>query len=171
MSPGTLTRERPSAPLPLGMMRLGLFWRGKLASARTRTDNRNVTRVMLWSAHHAVRALPDGSSVCDAQDRCQGGPAQGEVEGLDLNADVVSFVRSIVAPGIAGHVNWEIRVDDLANAHTGLAGGGVDGEACVGGGLEVSRPQTPASLADGALFSELDRSECYSKYTSTLRSY
>lgn len=40
------------------------------------------------------------------------------VQGLDFKADIVSFTWSIVAPGVVGHVNWETRVDDLADENT-----------------------------------------------------
>ena len=93
------------------------------------------------------------------------------MQGLDFRAGVVSFAWSIVAPNIVGHVNWEVRVDNLADGRAGSAGEGVEGEACTGGGPEYSRVETPISVGEGALFSELDRSECYARFTSTLYSY
>lgn len=148
------------------------MWRGEVVFARMSSAHRHISEVMLWSPHHTLRTLPGGKvpDHCAGKGRCQGQPVAAEVQGLDLKAQTVSFTWSIGAPGIVGHDDWEVRVDNLADDQGSMAGEGIEGEACVGGGLEVSRPETPVSVGKGTLFTELDRSECYRASWSRLRS-
>lgn len=64
-----------------------------------------------------------------------------------------------------------MRVDDLANSRSSLAGSGVLTEACIGGGIELEHLEPPVAVADSALFSEFIRSSCYGEFTSSLHSY
>jgi hypothetical protein len=129
---------------------------------------------VLWSPRHAhtLRIFPGGEvpSTCMGKVRCHGEPVGEYVQGLDLDADVVTFLWSIKAPGVLGHEGREVRVDSIASGHESLAGSGFLGEACVGG-LELALPETPISVGDGVLFSELRRSACYKHLASSLHRY
>ena len=100
--------------------------------------------------------------------QCKDDPVEDQVEGLDLDSDVVAFVWSIQGPGIIGHEIWEVRVDNIANGHSATAGLGSAGEGCVGGGLEVAIPEIPIVESGGVLFSEFRRSACFRHFASSL---
>jgi hypothetical protein len=93
------------------------------------------------------------------------------VQALDLDADVVTFLWGVEAPGVLGHGGWEVRVDNLANARSSLAGSGFIGEACIGGGIELESLESPVAVGDGVIFPEFRRSSCYQVFTSLLHSY
>jgi hypothetical protein len=151
------------------------MWHGEVAFARMTPAHADISQVRLWSWRHPnrLRVLPGGEvpSNCMGKMKCHGEPVEEAVKGLDLNADVVTFLWSIKAPGIVGHEDWEVRVDSIASGHGHLAGSGFLGEACVGGGLELALPETPITEADQVLFSEFRRSSCYHHLTSSLYRY
>lgn len=151
------------------------MWHGEVAFARMTAAREDISQVVLWSPRHGhkLRVLPAGEipSSCVRNVRCHGEPVEAVVQGLDLDADVVTFLWSIKAPGILGHEDWEIRVDNIAGGHGSLAGSGFLGEACVSGGLELALPETPISVGAGVLFSEFRRSACYQHLASSLHSY
>jgi len=140
------------------------MWHGEVAFARMTAGRGDISQVLLWSPRHAhkLRVLPAGEipSSCVRNVRCDGESVEAAVQGLDLDADVVTFLWSIKASGILGHEDWEVRVDSIASGHGNLAGSGFLGEACVSGGLELALPETPISVGAGVLFSEFRRSAC-----------
>lgn len=148
------------------------MWHGNVAFARMTSGHGDISQVMLWSPRHphVLRILPHGAipPYCAGKARCHGQPVYGEVQALDLDGDVVTFTWSIKAPDVTGHGGWEVRVDDLADSRTSLAGSGIVGEACTGGAVELERLEAPIAVGDGVLFSEFKRSGCYQTFTSWL---
>jgi hypothetical protein len=150
------------------------MWRGEVAFGRMTPTHGDISQVMLWSPRHAhTLRLLDGGEVpsgCAGKIRCNGGLVEGTVQGLDLDADVVTFLWSIKAPGVLGHEGWGVRIDNLAGGQDSLAGSGFLDEACVSGGLELALPEIPIAVGDGVLFSEFRRSACYRHLASFLYS-
>jgi hypothetical protein len=129
---------------------------------------------MLWSPRHphALRTLPGGAvPTCPTKGSCARQGIRGEVQALDIDGDIVTFLWAVDGPGVIGHGGWEVRVDDLANARISLAGSGVVIEACVGGGTELESIEPPVAVGDSVLFSEFTRSSCYHEFNSLLHSY
>lgn len=151
------------------------MWHGEVAFARKTPGRSNISQVMLWSPRHPrrLRALPQGTipTKCGSKRSCILRPAYGEVQALDFNGRVVTFLWATDGPGVLGHGGWEVRVDDLADGHSSLAGSGIITEACTGGGTEVERLEPPLAVDDGVLFSEYRRANCYKHYSSYLHSY
>lgn len=151
------------------------MWHGNVAFARIVPGHSDISEVMLWSPRHphTLQTLPQGEipPYCRDKVRCYGQPVYGEVQALDLNADVVAFTWAIGGPGVIGHGGWEVRVDNLANAHGSLADSGFVTEACISGGVELERLEAPIAVGDGTIFSELTRSGCYQKFASRLYHY
>jgi hypothetical protein len=149
------------------------MWHGNVAFARMTSGHSDISQVMLWSPQHpnALRILPHGAipPYCAGKARCHGQPVRGEVQALDLDADVVAFTWLIEGPDVIGHGGWEVRVDDLETSRTSLAGSGIVGEACAGGVVELERLEAPMAVGDGVLFAEFRRSGCYQTFTSWLR--
>ncbi len=148
------------------------MWNGEVAFARTTRAHIHISEVVLWSPRHVhtLRMLPGGEMPPYCA-KCHGESVEGEVQGLDLDASVVTFLWSIRAPGVLGHEGWEVRVDNIASDQASLAGSGFLGEACVSGGLELALPETPISVGDNVLFSEFRRSACYKHFASSLYRY
>lgn len=148
------------------------MWHGEVTFARM-TPAHDISQVMLWSPHHALRILSHGEvpSHCVHGIQCRDDPVEDQVQGLDFDADVVAFIWSIQGPGIVGHEDWEVRADNIANDHVNSAGSGSLTEACIGGGLELAVPEIPIAERGGVLFSEFRRSACYQHLASSLHRY
>ena len=120
-----------------------------------------------------LRTLPPGTIAggCMPKGSCVGQPVYSEVQALDFDGRLVTFLRAMDGPGVIGHGGWEVRVDDLADGHSSPAGSGIVTEACTGGGIEVERLQPPLAVGDGVLFSEYRQTSCYKNFPSYLHSY
>jgi hypothetical protein len=150
------------------------MWHGEVAFARGTRGRGDISQVMLWSPSHPqrLRALPQGTipAKCGSTHLCT---SYGEVQALDFDGELVTFLWAIDGPGVIGHGGWEIRVDDLADGYSSLAGSGIIVEACVGGGdmAEVEHLEPPLAIGNSVLFSEYRRTGCYESYPSYLHSY
>ena len=151
------------------------MWHGEVAFARRTTGRGDVSQIMLWSPRHphTLRTLPPGSiaSGCVPKGSCTGQPVYSEVQALDFDGRLVTFLWAMDGPGVLGYGGWEVRVDDPTDGHSSLAGSGIVTEACVGGGIELERLQPPLAVGDGVLFSEYRRTSCYENFPSYLHSY
>jgi hypothetical protein len=150
------------------------MWRGSVAFARKTPRHRAISQVMLWSPRHphTLRTLPSGViPSCPTKRDCAWQPVEAEVQSLDLDAHVVTFLWRVQGPNVLGHVGWEERVDALANAHSSLAGSGFNPEACGGRGLESAYFEPPVAVGYRVLFSQYERYSCYKRFTSSLNSY
>jgi hypothetical protein len=114
------------------------MWRGKIAFARRDfARHKEVQQILLWSpAKRRLRVLPHGGvpTRCPYRTGCRGARYVGQAAGLDLSAQVVTFLWLIDAPGVFGHLGYEVRADRLTDGHAVLVGAGYEGEACTEGG-------------------------------------
>ena len=150
------------------------MWRGEVAFARKTPGHGDVSQILLWSPRHphALRSLPNGAVFTNCGDRTCVEPFHGEVQALDFDGRVVTFLWSVEGPGVFGDGGWEVRVDDLTSAVSKRAALGYVVEACVGfGGIELERFEAPIAVGQGALFSELQRFGCYARFRSLLYRY
>jgi hypothetical protein len=154
------------------------MWGGSVAFARRAPGHGQVWQVMLWSPRHPriLRTLRHGAIPMHCAEGCGRSPAHGEVEALDRNAGIVTFLWAVAAPGVVGEGAWEVRVDDLASGRSRLAGAGFGHEACTAAGIrpgeiELAWPEAP--IADGrlVLFGELESFDCFSAFGSSLNGY
>ncbi len=155
------------------------MWRGSVVFARKAPRHGDVWQVMLWSSSHrgAVSTLHHGAFLSNCQTdtfNCGGrGPARGEVEALDRDGSLVTFLWAVKGPGVVGEGGWELRVDNLANGRSSLAAAGSGHEACTGlpVGLEYVWPEAPVANGRLALFSQLEGYSCFKRFASVLGSY
>jgi hypothetical protein len=149
------------------------MWHGRVAFGRRAPGHGTVWQVMLWSPLHAsqLSVLRHGGvpTVCPYTSGCAGQPVRGEVQALSLDAQIVAFVWSLTAPGMLGESTWEERVDHLSDRRSSLASVALGTESCTGPSLvEEEWPGPPSVVANSALFSQLERGECYSRDGSGL---
>lgn len=147
------------------------MWRGRLAFARfDSARHADVEQVLVWSPRtHRLSTVPHGGMppTCPyGLGACRGLTRLGVVQGLDLDASIVTFTWMIQAPGVLGHGGWEVRADRLDHHARVLIGSGVIGEACTGPGTDLAVPSPPIARGGRAWYSELDGS-CY-VFTSSL---
>jgi hypothetical protein len=128
-----------SAPVPggwgLSAWHAGVVTRLPIAP-RHDPRHHDVEQVLLWSPERRrLIALRHGAlpSRCPYTTGCEGLPARAVVLGLDLGAKLVAFTWAIDAPGVIGHLGYELRADRLDDGRSVLAGAGYAGEACTGG--------------------------------------
>jgi hypothetical protein len=147
------------------------MWRGRIAFARRDVRrHRNVAQVMLWSpATRRLTALAHGAmpTGCPYAGGCKGMTVLGAVDGLDLGSRFAAFRWLVQAPGIVGHVAWELRADRLADRHSTLLGSGFRGEVCTGG-TDGAVPSVPRVDGADVWFSQRS-SRCYVDTTSLVR--
>jgi hypothetical protein len=150
------------------------MWHGSIAFGRRDPSHRTVWQVMLWSPRHPHRlsSLRHGAVPIRCPGGCAGKPIVGEVQALDLDAHLLAFVWSIEAPGVFGEENWEERVDDLATGRSSLAGSAVGTESCIEESVPVEEewPGPPALNGYAALFSKLERGDCYRRLATQVTS-
>ena len=171
--------SQPRIPHPRGSSdTTPSMWHGSIAFARRAPGHGEVWQVMLWSPRHprSVATLRHGAipSHCPFEPGgCSARPAYGEVEALDRDGGLVTFLWAVEGPGVAGEGAWEVRVDNLANGRSRLAEAGFGHEACTGpaNGLEYVWPEAP--IADGALvlFPPLVGFNCFRSFASVLGGY
>jgi hypothetical protein len=146
-------------------------WRGRIAFARRDVRrHRNVAQVMLWSpAARRLTTLPHGAmpTGCPYASGCKGMTVLGAVDGLDLGARFAAFRWLVQAPGVVGHVAWEVRADRLSDRRSVLVGSGFLGEACTGG-TDGVLPSVPSAGGSDVWFSRLT-SQCYVDTASLVR--
>jgi hypothetical protein len=141
------------------------MWAGRIAFARhdpRRHDD--VEQILLWApGTRRLTVLPHGAVPTNCPFRhkrdCEGMPVSGTVAGLDLGADLVSFMWFVQGPAVVGHRGVEVRVDRLDTRRSVLVGSGTGGEACTGG-PDRATPSIPTSDGTRVWYSQLT-SECY----------
>jgi hypothetical protein len=149
---------------------------GNVAFARTEPTHPNISEVMLYSPNdhqHELVTLRHGAvpSPCP-KPACSHIPIFGEVEALDLDAQAVAFLWQFEGPGVPGHGAWEYRADNLSSGAGSFAGAAALGESCVGGGaVEEAWPSPPVLTGSTALLVNLQRGECYKRYSSGFTRY
>jgi hypothetical protein len=154
------------------------MWHGSVIFARKAPGHGDVWQIMQWSpAHpHSLTTLRHGAipSHCP-QERggCTARRAHGEVQALDRDGALVTFLWAVSGPGVVGEGAWEVRVDNLATGRSSLAAAGFGHEACAGPtvGLEYIWPEAPVAAGPLVLFSQLEGYACFSRFASTLGSY
>jgi hypothetical protein len=151
------------------------MWRGSVVFARRAPGHGDVWQVMLWSPGkpRTVRTLKHGATPSRCRSNCGEGPIRGEVEALDRDGGLVTFLWAVEGPGVLGEGPWELRVDDLANGHSSLAEAGYGHEACTGppDGLEYVWPEAPIANGAVALFPQLEGFSCFRSFASVLGRY
>jgi hypothetical protein len=154
------------------------MWRGSVVFARRAPGHGDVWQVMLWSPAHprTVTTLRHGAipSRCpEERGGCTARPAHGEVEALDRDGGLVTFLWAVSGPGVYGEGAWEVRVDDLATGRSSLATAGFGHEACTGPetGLEYIWPEAPVAAGGLVLFPQLQGYACFKRFASVLGSY
>jgi hypothetical protein len=154
------------------------MWHGSVAFARKAPGHGDVWQVMAWSSSHprVVRTLRHGAipTKCGpVRGGCGAQPDHGEVESLDRDGALVTFLWAEEGPGVLGEGAWELRVDDLANGRSSLAAVGIGHEACTGPqeGLEYVWPETPVADGRRVLFSTLEGYSCFKSFSSELGEY
>jgi hypothetical protein len=147
------------------------MWRGRIAFARRDVRrHRNVAQVMLWSpAARRLTALPHGAMPTDCPYRggCKGMTVLGAVDGLDLGGRLAAFRWLVQAPGVVGHLGWEVRADRLSDGRTSVVGAGFLGEACTGG-TDAVRPSLPSADGSDVWFTQRS-TRCYVDTASLVR--
>jgi hypothetical protein len=147
------------------------MWRGRIAFARRDVrHHRNVAQVLLWSpSSRRVTALAHGAmpTDCSYAGGCTGMTVLGAVDGLDLGSRIAASRWMVQAPGIVGHVAWEVRADRLADRRSALLGSGFRGEVCTGGTDGVV-PSVPSVSGSDVWFSQRS-SRCYADTASLVR--
>jgi hypothetical protein len=147
------------------------MWRGRIAFARRDVRrHRNVAQVMLWSpSARRLTALAHGAmpTDCPYAGGCKGMTVLGAVDGLDLGARFVAFRWLVQAPGIVGHVAWEVRADRLSDGRSRLVGSGFLGEACTGG-TDAILPSLPSVDGSDVWFTQRTTG-CYVDTASLVR--
>jgi hypothetical protein len=147
------------------------MWRGRIAFARRDVRrHRNVAQVMLWSpSARRLTALAHGAmpTDCPYASGCKGMTVLGAVDGLDLGARFAAFRWLVQAPGIVGHVAWEVRADRLSDGRSRLVGWGFLGEACTGG-TDAILPSLPSADGSDVWFTQR-ATECYVDTASLVR--
>ena len=173
-------RERsPGVPEPHGVSdTTPAMWRGTLVFARKAPGHGRVSRIMLSLPRHRSRlvelphgAVPEG---CPQMQGCREFPAGGEAQALSIDAQVVAFIWKPEGPGVGVDGAWEERVDSLANRHGVLAGSPIGTESCTDGDenpVEEEWPAPPILSGASALFPELERGGCYTRFGAALFQY
>jgi len=154
------------------------MWHGVVVFARKAPGHGDVWQVMQWSPTHprSLTTLRHGAipSRCpEEHGGCTARPAHGEVQALDRDGALVTFLWAVSGLGVVGEGAWEVRVDNLTTGRSSLAASGFGHEACTGPpvGLEYIWPQAPVAAGHLALFSQLEGFACFSTFASTLVSY
>jgi hypothetical protein len=154
------------------------MWRGSVVFARKAPGHGDVWQVMLWSPTHprAVKTLRHGAipPLCpEERGGCRVRPAHGEVDALDRDGGLVTFLWAESGPGVFGEGAWEVRVDNLATGRSSLAAAGFGHEACTGPpvGLEYVWPEAPVAAGHVVLFPQLQGYACFARFASVLGSY
>lgn len=155
------------------------MWRGRVVFARKAPGHGDIWQIMRWSPADpgVVSTLRHGAFLSDCGSEpvaCRGrGPARGEVEALDRDGRLVTFLWAVEGPGVVGEGAWEVRVDNLATGRSSLAAAGFGHEACTGPpvGLEYVWPEPPLASGGLVLFSQLEGYSCFSRFASVLGSY
>jgi hypothetical protein len=171
--------SQPPIPDPAGASdTTPSMWRGSVVFARKAPGHGDVWQVMLWSPVHprSLATLRHGAIPprCPAErDGCRVRPAHGEVEALDRDGGLVTFLWAESGPGVFGEGAWEVRVDNLATGRSSLAAAGFGHEACTGPpiGLEYIWPEAPVAAGHLALFPQLQGYACFKRFASVLDSY
>jgi hypothetical protein len=154
------------------------MWHGHLAFARKTRAHGDVWQIMSWSTGtpHRLQTLRHGAIPMVCEGGCSVGPAHGEVQALDRDASLVTFMWRVEGPGVLGEGAWEIRVDNLASGHSSRADGGFGHEACTSPTgpteLEYLKPVSPP-IASGneVLFPQLETFGCFVSFASRLDAY
>jgi hypothetical protein len=144
---------------------------GRIAFARRDVrGHRNVAQVMLWSpSARRLTALPHGAMPTDCPYRggCKGMTVLGAVDGLDLSGRLAAFRWLVQAPGVVGHLGWEVRADRLSDGRSRLVGSGFLGEACTGG-TDAVLPSLPSADGSDVWFTQRT-TRCYVDTASLVR--
>jgi hypothetical protein len=147
------------------------MWRGRIAFARRDVRrHRNVAQVMLWSpAARRLTALSHGAMPTDCPYRggCKGMTVLGAVDGLDLGGRLAAFRWLVQAPGVVGHLGWEVRADRLSDGRSRVVGAGFLGEACTGG-TDAVQPSLPSADGSDVWFTQRS-TRCYVDTASLVR--
>jgi hypothetical protein len=147
------------------------MWRGRIAFARRDVRrHRNVAHVLWWSpSTRRLTALAHGAmpTDCPYAGGCIGMTVLGAVDGLDLGARFAAFRWLVQAPGIDGHVAWEVRADRLSDGRSRLVGSGFLGEACTGG-TDATLPSLPSAEGSDVWFTQR-ATRCYVDTASLVR--
>jgi hypothetical protein len=176
--PGGHERALPIPSAPGASDTSPSMWHGNLAFARKTRAHGDVWQIMSWSMRtpHRLQTLRHGAipSVCEGG--CSRAPAHGEVQALDRDASIVTFMWRVEGPGVIGEGAWEIRVDDLASGRSSRADGGFGHEACTGPRepteLEYLKPVAPPIAAGNeVLFPQLETFGCFVSFGSRLDAY
>lgn len=150
------------------------MWHGSVAFGRRAPHHGSVWQVMLWSPRNPRRlsTLRHGAVPIRCPGGCAGRSIVGEVQALDLDAHLLAFIWSIEAPGVFGEEDWEERVDDLATGRSSLAGSAIGTESCTDEHVPVEEEWPGPPTLDGytALFSKLERGECYRRVVTQITS-
>jgi hypothetical protein len=154
------------------------MWHGELAFARHAPGHGPVWQVMSWSQRSPrhVLTLRHGAIPVHCEDgRPCKHPAQGEVQALSRDGQIVSFLWHLEGEGVFGEGAWELRVDRLAGGASSLAASGFGHEACTSplapGELEYVWPEPPVASGRTVLSTQLDGFDCFSGFGATLESY
>lgn len=150
------------------------MWRGRVAFGRKDPHHGGVWQVMLWSPNRPrrLRTMRHGAVPSHCPGGCAGRLIRGEVQSLDLDRHLLAFIWSLEAPGVFGEENWEQRVDDLATGRSQLAGSAIGTESCTDEHIPVEEEWPGPPTLDGytALFSKLERGECYRRVGTQITS-
>jgi hypothetical protein len=145
------------------------MWRGRIAFARHDPRHGDVAQLLLWSpSKHRLTTLRHGAlpTACPYR-TCKRLRVVGSVLSLDLGAELATFVWAVQAPGVVGHLGYELRADRLDDGRSVLAGFGYVGEAC------TSDPDGAApfgaAAAGNAVWYALAASTCYVNSYSLVR--
>jgi hypothetical protein len=154
------------------------MWHGDLAFARHAPGHGPVWQVMSWSQRAPRRVLTLRHGAIPV--RCENGgpckhPADGEVQALSRDGQIVTFLWHLEGTGIIGEGAWELRVDRLAGDSSSLAASGFGHEACTSalapGELEYVWPEPPVAVGRTVLSTQLDGFDCFKGFAATLESY
>jgi hypothetical protein len=139
------------------------MWNGRIAFARRDPDrHKDVAQILLWSPGKArLRRLPHGGvpSGCPYRTGCKRERYIGEAAGLDLGSRVATYLWLIAAPGVGGHLGYEVRAVRLSDRHSALVGSGYEGEACTEG-VDAVVPSLPVADSSRVWYS-LRAQTCY----------
>jgi hypothetical protein len=146
------------------------MWRGRLAFARHDARHGDVAQLRLWDPRtRRLRSLRHGAMPrgCPYRGGCRREAKVGSVHALDLGPRLAAFLWMVEAPGVVGHVGYEVRADRLSDGRSFLAGSGFLGEVCTEGDDTVL-PLAPTVAGDRVWFA-LMRSSCYRNRYSMVR--
>jgi hypothetical protein len=137
---------------------------GKVAVARVDAKHPRVAQVLLWSPpSKKLTALPGG-----AMPKGKTNQQAGQVDGLDLGANLASFLFIPTGDHAYGEPSFQVRADRLVHPKGALVGWGFVGEAC-GGAVDSTVPSAPTSVGRQVVYAQLS-SNCYA-YTSKVKRY